>query len=77
MREVTPLNAEQVAARVDYCSRNAALPAGWREGGRDGGDEEIRQVAGGKNDDVHQIRDRSTLNHRVITEHPKVVRLLM
>lgn len=35
MRELTPQNAEQVAARVDYCSRNAALPAGWREGGRE------------------------------------------
>lgn len=29
----TPQNAEQVAARVDYCSRNAALVTGWREGG--------------------------------------------
>jgi len=35
MRGVTPQNAEQVAARVDYCSRNAALSAGWREGRRD------------------------------------------
>lgn len=35
MRGVSPQNAEQVAARVDYCSRNAALAAGWREGGRD------------------------------------------
>lgn len=32
MRGVTPQNAEQVAARVDYCSRNAALAAGRREG---------------------------------------------
>ena len=29
---MTPQNAEQVAARVDYCSRNAALATGWREG---------------------------------------------
>lgn len=40
MRGVTPQNAEQVAARVDYCSRNAAQAAGWREGG---GDEQNRR----------------------------------
>lgn len=42
------------------------------EGGREGGGDRVtREVAGGKNDDVHQMRDRSTITHTVITEHPE------